>query len=370
VTTRRGTVAARLPDFPWDKLLPTRRRAADHPDGTVDLAIGTPIDPTPAVVRDALAAAADSPGYPPAAGTAELRAAAAGWLARRAGVEGVDPDRVLPLIGTKELISTLPMLLGLGPGDIVVIPELAYPTYEVGARLVGADVVASDSLVALGPTRPALVWVNSPSNPTGRVQPAEHLAKVVAWAREHGALIASDECYLECVWEGPPAVSVLDPDVCNGSYAGLLAVHSLSKRSNLAGYRCGFVTGDPDLVAGLRLARRHLGLLPPGPLQAAARAAWDDDPHADEQHARYERRRDRLRVAFEAAGFRIDHSEGALYLWATRDEPGWDSVAWLAERGIVVAPGELYGPAGARHVRIAFTATDERVDAAYARLAG
>jgi len=364
----RRTVAARLSEVPWDRLTPTRRRAAEHPDGPVDLAVGTPVDPTPAVVRNALADAADSPGYPTVAGTPGLRAAAAGWLARRGGVEGVEPDDVLPVIGTKELIALLPMLLGIGPGDTVVIPELAYPTYEVGARLVGADVIASDSLVALGPLRPALVWLNSPSNPTGRVQPPEHLAKVVAWAREHEALVVSDECYLECVWEGPPATSVLDAAVRNDSLAGVLAVHSLSKRSNLAGYRCGFVTGDPDVVADLQVARRHLGLLPPGPQQAAAQVAWDDDEHAIEQHHRYARRHARLREAFETAGFRIDHSQGALYLWATRDEPCWDSVGWLAERGIVVAPGDFYGPGGARHVRVAITETDARIEAAYARL--
>lgn len=363
----RRTVAARLPDFPWDKLLPTRARAAEHPDGPVDLAIGTPVDPTPAVVREALAEASDWPGYPTVAGTPGLRDAAAGWLARR-GVDGTDPDQILPTIGSKELISSLPMLLGLGPGDTVVIPELAYPTYAVGAQVVGADVVASDSLLSLGPARPAIVWLNSPSNPTGRVLPPEHLAKVVAWARERDALVVSDECYLECVWDGPPATSVLDPAVSNGSHQGVLAVHSLSKRSNLAGYRCGFVAGDPELIADLRLARRHLGLIPPGPQQAAAEAAWRDDAHAVEQHGRYARRRARLREALEAAGFRIDHSEGALYLWATRDEPCWDTLEWFAERGIVVAPGDQYGPRGARHVRVAITATDERVEAAYSRL--
>jgi succinyldiaminopimelate transaminase len=368
--SRRHTVAARLSEVLWDRLTPSRRRAAEHPDGPVDLAVGTPVDSTPAVVRDALAGAADSPGYPTVAGTPGLRAAGADWLARRGGVEGVDPDDVLPVIGTKELIALLPMLLGIGPGDTVVIPELAYPTYEVGARLVGADVIASDSLLALGPLRPALVWLNSPSNPTGRVLPPEHLAKVVAWAREHEALVVSDECYLECVWDGPPATSILDTAVRNDSLTGVLAVHSLSKRSNLAGYRCGFVTGDRDLVADLRLARRHLGLLPPGPQQAAAQVAWDDDEHAVEQHHRYARRHARLREAFEAAGFRIDHSQGALYLWATRDEPCWDSVEWLAGRGIVVAPGDFYGPGGARHVRVAITETDERVEAAYARLTG
>jgi succinyldiaminopimelate transaminase len=350
-------------------VVPWRQRAAEHPGGSIDLSVGTPVDPTPAVVRDALAAAADSPGYPMAIGTPELRAAAAGWLARRCGVT-VGADQIVPAIGTKELISSLPMLLGLGPGHTVVVPQLAYPTYAVGARVAGADVVASDSLVALGPTRPALVWLNSPSNPTGQVFPVEHLAKVVGWAREHGALVVSDECYIEHVWEGSRSASILDPDVCDGVHEGLLAVHSLSKRSNLAGYRCGFVAGDPALVADLRQARRHLGLMVPGPIQAAARAAWDDDAHAIEQLARYARRRTRLREALEEAGFRIDHSQGALYLWATRDEPCWDTVAWLAERGIVVAPGDFYGPSGARHVRVAITATDERVDAAYARLTG
>jgi succinyldiaminopimelate transaminase len=367
-TATRRTVAARLPDFPWDRLVPSRRRAAEHPDGPVDLSVGTPVDPTPAVVREALVSAADSPGYPMAIGTPELRAAAAGWLGRRCGVT-VDAGQILPAIGTKELISSLPMLLGLGPGDTVVVPELAYPTYEVGARTVGADVVATDSTLALGPARPALVWLNSPSNPTGRVLPAEHLAKVVAWAREHGALVVSDECYIENVWEGPRAASILNPDVCGGDHTGLLAVHSLSKRSNLAGYRCGFLAGDPAVVDDLRQARRHLGQMLPGPIQAAARAAWDDDAHADEQLARYARRRVRLRDGLEEAGFRIDHSQGALYLWATRDESCWDTVAWLAERGIVVAPGDFYGRSGGRHVRVAITATDERVDAAYARLA-
>ncbi len=368
VGTRRS-VAARLSDFPWDRVVPWRTRAAEHPDGSIDLSVGTPVDPTPAVVREALAAAADSPGYPMAIGSPELRTAAAGWLARRCGVT-VDADQIVPAIGTKELISSLPMLLGLGPGDTVVVPQLAYPTYAVGARVVGADVVATDSLVALGPARPALVWLNSPSNPTGQVLPVEHLAKVVGWAREHGALVVSDECYIEHVWEGPRAASILDPDVCDGVHEGLLAVHSLSKRSNLAGYRCGFVAGDLALIADLRQARRHLGLMLPGPVQAAARAAWDDDAHAVEQLARYARRRVRLREALEESGFRIDHSEGALYLWATRDEPCWDTVAWLAERGIVVAPGDFYGPSGARHVRVAITATDDRIDAAYARLTG
>jgi succinyldiaminopimelate transaminase len=214
----------------------------------------------------------------------------------------------------------------------------------------------------------SVVWVNSPSNPTGRVLPVEHLRKVVAWCRERGALLVSDECYLECAWEAQP-VSVLHPDVCDGDHTGLLAVHSLSKRSNLAGYRCAFVAGDRDVVAELLAVRKNLGLMMPGPQQRAMQAALDDDAHAEEQHGRYGRRRAELRRALEGAGFRVDHSEASLYLWATRGEDCWATVGWLAERGVLVAPGSFYGRSGARHVRVAFTASDERVAAAVERLA-
>ncbi len=363
------SVSRALPDFPWDRLVPAAERARAHPDGIVDLSVGTPVDPTPAVVQAALAGAADSPGYPLTVGRADLRQACVDWLARRFGVSGLGLDAVLPVIGSKELIASLPGHLGLGPGDLVVQPLLAYPTYEVGAVLAGAACIATDALTALGPQRPALVWVNSPSNPTGRVLPVDHLRKVVQWCRERGALLVSDECYLECVWEGE-AVSVLHPDVCDGDHTGLLAVHSLSKRSNLAGYRCAFVAGDPAVVGELLAVRKNLGLQLPGPQQVAMRAALDDDAHVAEQHARYAARRARLLRAFTGAGFRVDHSEASLYLWATRDEPCWETVDRLAERGILVAPGEFYGAAGARHVRVAFTATDERVDAAVERLAG
>ena len=274
---------------------------------------------------------------------------------------------MLPTIGSKELIASLPGHLGLGPGDTVVAPALAYPTYEVGAVLAGARCVATDSLTSLGPERVALVWLNSPSNPTGRVLPVEHLRKVVAWCRERGALLVSDECYLECTWDAEP-VSVLHPDVCDGDHRGILAVHSLSKRSNLAGYRCAFVAGDPAVVGELLAVRKNLGLQLPGPQQVAMRAALEDDEHVAVQHARYAARRARLREAFTAAGFRIDHSEASLYLWATRGEPCWDTVSALADDGILVAPGEFYGPAGAQHVRIAFTVTDAGVEQAVARL--
>lgn len=361
-------VTARLPVFPWDRLVPYQQRARSHPSGIVDLSVGTPVDPVPEVVRAALRSAEDSPGYPATYGTPELREAAAGWLRRRLGVADADPAAVLPIIGSKEIVAGLPAQLGIGPSDVVVIPELAYPTYDVGGRLVGAEVVASDGLVSLGPQRVRLVWVNSPANPHGRVLPAEHLAKVVAWCRERGAVLASDECYAEFGWDETP-VSVLHPSVSGGSHEGLLAVHSLSKRSNLAGYRAGFVAGDPDLVGELLEVRRHAGFMVSTPVQAAMTAALRDDAHVDAQRERYASRRARLRTALTAAGFRVDHSDAGLYLWVSRDEECWQSVAWLAERGILVAPGDFYGTRGGRHVRVALTATDERVDVACARLA-
>lgn len=290
------------------------------------------------------------------------------WLSRRFGVTGLGIDGVLPVIGSKELIASMAGHLGIGPGDLVVYPELAYPTYEVGAVLAGARTIATDSLLSLGPETPRLVWINSPSNPTGRVLPVDHLRKVVDWCRERGVLLVSDECYLELGWGPEKPVSVLHPDVCGGSHDGILAVHSLSKRSNLAGYRCAFVAGDPAVVGELLAVRKNLGLQLPGPQQRAMIAALDDDAHVDEQHARYAARRTKLKDALERAGFRVDHSEASLYLWSSRDEDCWETVAWFAERGILVAPGSFYGVAGGRHVRVAITATDERIDAAVTRL--
>jgi succinyldiaminopimelate transaminase len=364
-------VSGRLPDFPWDLLAPYAETARAHPDGLVDLSVGTPVDPTPDVVRGALEAASDAPGYPQTHGTPALRKAVAAWYERR-GVPGVDPAAVLPTVGSKELVAWLPTLLGLGRGDVVVHPEVAYPTYDVGARLAGATPVAADGLTALGPERVGLVWLNSPSNPTGRVLPVEHLRKVVDWARERGAVVASDECYAELgwgEWQDSGAPSVLDPRVCGGSHEGLLAVYSLSKRSNLAGYRAGFVAGDPALVRELLEVRRHAGMMVPAPVQAAMVAALGDDEHVRDQHARYAARRLVLRGALEGAGWRVDGSDAGLYLWVTRDEDCWESVGQLARLGVLAAPGAFYGPAGGRHVRVALTATDERVAAAAQRLA-
>jgi succinyldiaminopimelate transaminase len=361
------TLASRLPGFPWDRLAPASARAAAHPDGIADLSIGTPVDPVPAIIQDALSAAADSPGYPLTRGTPALRAAAAGWLARRHQIE-VSPDDVLPVIGTKELIAWLPTLLGCGPGDAVSFPELAYPTYDIGARLAGAQALPTDEPDLAGGAPIRLAWLNSPSNPTGRVLPPARMRELAGWARASGAVLASDECYLDLGFDAAP-VSVLHPEIGGRSHEGLLAVYSLSKRSNLAGYRAGFVAGDPALVAALLEVRKHAGMIVPAPVQAAMTAALGDDSHAAEQLARYARRRRVLRPALELAGWAVTHSEAGLYLWAAHpDYDCWESVAVLSEIGILVSPGEFYGRAGIDHIRVALTATDERIAAAAARL--
>lgn len=355
-----------LPQFPWTALAPFREQAARHPGGLVDLSVGTPVDPVPELVQQALIRASDSPGYPTTVGSEPLRRAAAGWLARRFQVD-TEPDHILSLIGTKEFVAWLPTMLGLGGGDTVVVPQLAYPTYAIGARIAGCRSLPADSLLQLGPARPSLLWVNSPANPTGQVLGVDHLRKVVEWARQRGVIVASDECYLELGWSEQP-VSILHPQVCGGSADGLLAVHSLSKRSNMAGYRYGFVTGDPVLVAGLAEVAKHAGMMVPAPVQAAATAALDDDQHVQVQRSRYRSRREVLQAALTEFGFRIDHSGAGLYLWATLGEPCWETVERLAGLGILVAPGQFYGPGGAEHVRVALTAGDESVSAAGQRL--
>lgn len=367
----RRRVADLLPDFPWDTIADAKATAAAHPQGICDLSVGTPVDPTPELARQALVAAADSPGYPTTVGTPALRDAMVDYMARRWGAVGLGHEGVLPVLGTKELVAWLPTQLGLGPEDTVVVPATAYPTYEVGARIVGARVVPAtdlDSLRAeLGDGRPALVWINSPSNPTGEILDAATLKAWVGWSREVGALLASDECYGEFGWDAEPW-SVLHPDICGPDHRGLLTCMSLSKRSNLAGYRAGFVAGDPEVIGDLLELRKHGGMMMPAPVQAAMAALLGDQEHVEEQRQRYLARREVLRPALEAAGFRVDHSEGSLYLWATRDEDSRATLAWLAEHGILAAPGDFYGTAGARHVRIALTADDERITEAAVRL--
>ncbi len=363
-----GGLGARLPDFPWDSLADARVRATTHPEGLCDLSVGTPVDPVP---HHALTALADAgtrwAGYPTVWGTPQLRLAIRSYLEDRWSSVPLVDRNVLPVIGTKELVASLPLQLGIGSGDVVVIPTTAYPTYEVGALVAGATVLATDDPGVAVAARPRLIWINSPANPHGAVLSEDELRDWVDAARQVGATLASDECYGEFGWEAEPA-SVLNPVVNGGSLSGLLAAHSLSKRSNLAGYRAGFVAGDDALVTELLEIRKHCGLMVPGPVQEAMTVLLGDQDHVSRQRERYLARREILRPALEAAGFRIEHSQGSLYLWATRDEPCRETVAWLADLGILVAPGDFYGEASTNYVRVALTATDERIASAASRL--
>lgn len=359
-----------LPDFPWDTLVPFGDIARAHPGRIVDLSVGSPVDETPAIVRDALAQATDAHSYPQTAGTPALREAIVSWFAERRGVHDLTPSHVLPTIGSKELISSLAQMLGIRAGDTVVYPAVAYPTYAIGAALAGAEALASDD-PAEWPESTRLIWVNSPGNPDGSVRDVAWLRSAVARARELGAIIVGDECYAEFTWESDePAPSILDPRVIDGDRSSVLAVYSLSKQSNLAGYRAGFVAGCSDLIAELLGVRKHAGLMPPAPVQAAMIAALGDHEHVVVQRERYRARRAILAPALEKAGFRIDHSEAGLYLWVTRGEDAWASVAALASVGILGTPGSFYGASAHEHVRIALTATDAAISTAAARLAG
>lgn len=328
--------------------------------------MGTPVDPTPQFVGRALAEAANAPGYPAALGSAALRSAASQWLQRRFGVSAAAEDAILPTIGSKETVAWLPTMLEVERGSTILIPQLSYPTYEVGALLAGAQVRRTSSPPVDG-AGISMVWLNSPANPHGAVLTVEDLCRWVAWGRARSIPVVVDECYLELGWSAEP-VSCLHPSVVGDSLEGVLAVHSLSKRSNMAGYRGGLIIGDPALIRTIWGLRRHAGLLVPTPVQAAMTAAYGDDGHVVEQSHRYGLRREILAAALTNAGFRIDHSQGGLYLWATRHTPAMETVDWFSDLGILVAPGSFYGPAGSQHVRVALTATDERVDAAAGRL--
>lgn len=370
-----------LPAYPWQLLAPYKSKANAHPDGMVDLSIGAPVDPTPHVIQSALAAASDWPGYPGSSGTDELREAVAAWYQRRRGVNGLTKANVAATVGSKEFIAWLPLLMGLGPGDVIVYPRVAYPTYDIGAILVGATSVTADSLAELDAETRAkvkLVWVNSPANPTGIVQDADALAHIVADARKIGAVVASDECYAELGWrrwEDTHVPSILDDQVCNGDIRGLLSVYSLSKQSNMAGYRAAFVAGDADMIASLINLRSHTGMVVPGPIQHAMIAALADDEHVREQKQRYRQRREALLAAIETAGLTIEHSEAGLYLWI-RDpniteptaEDSWALVDRFASAGMLVGPGVFYSSAGNGYIRASITATDAAISEAVTRL--
>ncbi len=366
-----------LPEFPWHSLGPARSRAAGHPGGAVDLTIGTPVDPVPAFVREALFEASDAHGYPDTVGSPELRQAIRSFLERERGLSAGAEAGILPAIGSKEMVGLLPSLLGLGAGATVAFPAAAYPTYDVGARLAGCSTLCVDTGAdpATWPEGIDLLWINSPGNPDGHVLSASQLARIAAWGRRTGAIVASDECYESLCWGVEEAPSILDRRVCGEDVRGLLCVYSLSKRSNLAGYRASFVAGDPALIAPMTELRRHLGFMMPGPVQHAMAVALADSEHARAQREAYAARRAVLLEAVEAAGLENDpESVAGLYLWVRRagdggkDVTGWDIVNACAELGIVVAPGDFYGQAVRDHVRMSLTACDEAIAEAARRL--
>ncbi|MET0726326.1 MAG: succinyldiaminopimelate transaminase [Leifsonia sp.] len=360
-----------LPDYPWDRMEPYAQRAKAHPGGLIDLSIGSPVDETPAVIRDALAAATDAHAYPLTVGTPQLRRAIVEWFERRRGVVGLTEANVLPTIGSKELVALLPFMLGVGEGDVVVHPRAAYPTYAIGAAMAGAEALASDD-PAEWPENTRLIWLNSPGNPDGRVLGIDELRAARERAHELGAIIVSDECYAELGWDAPwddePIPSLLDPRVIEGNRHLTLAIYSLSKQSNMAGYRAAFVAGCSTLIGQLTTVRKHAGLMLPAPLQAAMVAALADDAHVAAQKELYRARRDVLLPALVAAGFRVDRSEAGLYLWVTEGRDAWESIERLADAGILAGPGHFYGDHYPHHVRLSLTATDERIAAAAERL--
>ena len=364
-----------LPEFPWDQLAPAKERAAAHPGGICDLSVGTPVDDTPAFIREALADASNAHGYPTVIGTVEVREAIVAWGKRR-GMVDVGMNGVIPTIGSKEAVAWIPFLLGVRPGDTVLVPEVAYPTYDIGARLAGATPVAVDPTDPSSWPDAALVYLNSPGNPDGHVMSADELRAVVAWARAHDAVVVSDECYAALPWsepyvsEGVP--SLLDTDVCEGDASSLLVLYSLSKQSNLAGYRGALIYGDPALVAPIVSVRKHSGLMVPAPVQHAMAVALDDTEHVERQRSVYAVRRALLLEALTDAGLDVDPDSAAgLYLWVAdpaNPTDSWALVNRLAELGILVAPGDFYGTAAHGRVRVALTATDERIQAAASRI--
>lgn len=345
----------KLPDFPWDLLAPYGDKAKQYAQGFIDLSQGTPVDPTPEFIQKRLSAASDSPGYPLTGGSENLRDAIKTWSVKNLGVSG--EFDVTPTIGSKEFIALLPTFL---QSKKVLYPKVAYPTYLVGALMAACEVVPVEIDANSWP-KADLAWINSPSNPTGQVHTDEEVNAAILWSQKNKSILASDECYLSF---SQNAKSILS--YAKGDNTGLLAVHSLSKRSNLAGYRAGFVVGDPKLINQIRQVRKHAGLMTPLPIQQAMITALSDEQHVKEQVQRYENRRKVIKDALISKGFVIQHSEAGLYIWCSKNEDGYKTVDYFAQLGILVTPGTFYGED--KFVRIALTATDKNIDDAARRI--
>ncbi len=341
-------------------MAPFGAHAREHKNGIIDLSQGTPIDATPEFIQTALKDYSNSPSYPVTIGTPELRAAMRNWATNILGASG--EFDLLPTIGSKELVAWLPSILR---AKTVLYPKIAYPTYLVGSMIYEASAIAVELDAETWP-KSEIAWINSPSNPTGRVHSEKEMQAAIDYARKNDSLVVSDECYLSFPATGQAPISILN--VAKGNNKNLLAVHSMSKRSNLAGYRAGLIIGDPEIISKIREVRKHAGMMVPLPIQSAMTAALGDEKHVSEQAVRYSRRREVLSTALIQAGFEIEFSDAGLYIWCTRHEKSWDSVSWLAELGILATPGIFYGEAGTNHIRIALTATDEQIADATKRI--
>ena len=336
-------------------MAPYGEKAKKYPGGFIDLSQGTPVDPTPTFIQEALTKASNSPSYPLTAGSSQLKDAIRAWATLNLGATG--EFDVLPVIGSKEFVALLPTFL---QSKTVLYPKIAYPTYLVGALMTSAKAIPVEIDAKSWPTAD-LAWINSPSNPTGQVQSDSEILATINWARNNGSVIASDECYLSFSKEAKSILSLT-----GGNNEGVLAVHSLSKRSNLAGYRAAFVIGDSKLIDQIRQIRKHAGLIVPLPVQQAMIAALSDNNHAIEQAERYEKRRIKLITALSKAGFTIEHSQAGLYIWSSKNEDCYKTVDWFANLGVLVTPGSFYG--SEKFIRIALTATDESIDLVVERI--
>lgn len=360
----RDLVGFEPPPYPYDRLDPIQKIASQHDGGIVDLSIGTPCDPPPAAVIEALSGSGSERGYPASIGSEALRRSIARWMARRFEID-VPLSRIAACIGTKEFVATTPQYMKLRrPNrDTVIYPAVAYPTYEMGAVLAGLRAIALPmnaeghmdfaSLSQDDIDRALMVWVNSPSNPTGSLDDLKYAAN---WGRKHNIPIFSDECYTEFTWSTSPQ------SILQHGLDGVVAVHSLSKRSNLAGVRVGFYAGDAEIVEYLKEVRKHAGFMVPGPAQAAGVAALDDDAHVAVQRDRYRSRLEMMAKTLSAwSGIDIAMPDGGFYLWFDAND-AWEFTEKLArEGGALVSPGDFYGAGGSRFVRVAVVQPDAKL---------
>ena len=361
-----------LPPYPYDRLNELRALAAEKFGAAIDMSIGTPYDAPPPAVVAALSSSNAERGYPPSPGTLDFRTAASTWLDTQFGVS-IEPSQIGATMGLKEFVAGLPHLLRLkDPSkDTVLYPAVSYPSYAMGADLAHGRSVAVpvdehwrlrlDQIDPADIARAIVLWVDSPGNPAGALQ---DLPAVAAWGRANGVPIASDECYIEFTWNGPPKT------ILQSGVDGVLSVHSLSKRSNLAGVRAGFYTGDPELVRWLTEIRKHTGAMVPGPNQAASVVAFSDQEHVVAQRDLYEARLRAMVELFTSLGIEANMPEGGFYVWAKApDGDAWALARRLAEdAGVIVSPGEFYGPPGAGHVRVAVVQPIDAIALAAERL--